>query len=419
MGAVASVVVAVSGVISLICSSIPGDNPTHNNIGELNRLRREQAERERATQAARKKAERLEKEAEANAQQAREAEAAMEAAQAEAERLHRQAESVHVDAQQREQEIRERAREELDAAQREALRQQRRAEEQNRLAIEAQRAAEDAARLAANEAKAALEVNAELERQLREGIQPVLLPSTEEFEAAKRRIGYRDGLYHFAVAGTAGSGKSSLINALRGLRNNDAGAAETGVTETTLSVSRFPDPNPKSPIVWYDIPGAGTLKVPDWQYFNDQGLYVYDALIVLTDNRFTQTDIAILRNARLFHIPCYIVRSKADVHIRNVMLDAGYDSDDEDQDARSRKEMTDAAQMHYVSATEKSVKENLRTANLGEQRVYIVSNLTMLRVSRCVTKGYTPEVTRGIIHELELLRDVLEQAYQRRGVVKR
>ncbi|KAJ6488469.1 hypothetical protein C8R47DRAFT_1215714 [Mycena vitilis] len=173
-----------------------------------------------------------------NAERAREAQAAMEAAQAEAERFRKEADQAR--------EIRSEARRAAEAAQQEALRREQLAEEENGRAVEAQRVAEEAARLAAAEARAARE-GKEVERQLREGIQPVVMPSTADLEAAKRRIQYRDGLYHFAVAGIAGSGKSSLINALRGLRNRDAGAAATGVTETTLSVDRFPDSD------WYDF----------------------------------------------------------------------------------------------------------------------------------------------------------------------
>ncbi|KAJ7023518.1 hypothetical protein C8F04DRAFT_1213270 [Mycena alexandri] len=331
----------------------------------------------------------------------------MEAAQAEAERIRRDAENARVAAEQaaeserheadrREQEIREEARRAMEAAQQEALRQQQLVEEENRLAAEAQRAAEEATRRAADEARAALEANAELKRQLSEGIQPVVMPSVADLEHAKRRIGYRyrDGLYHFA----------------------DAGAAATGVTETTLRVTRFPDSDAKNPFVWYDIPGAGTLQVRDWQYFNEQGLYVFDALVVLLDNRFTMTDIAILRNARLFGIPCYIVRSKADSHLLNVMRDMGYESDDEEQDAQSRATLEYAAREHLVSATWQNVRDNLRGANLPEQRVYIVSNSTMFSV----TKGnVTTKMAKKIIDEFEFLRDLLGDAYKRRGGVEK
>lgn len=179
--------------------------------------------------------------------------------------------------------------------------------------------------------KTAQQAQQEAEERLRKGIQPVVIPNPEEVAAAKARVQYQDNLFHFAVAGVAGSGKSSLVNAIRGLRNSDTGAAPTGVVETTAAIGRYRDSNRRLPFVWYDIPGAGTLNQPGWQYFNNQGLFVFDCIIVLVGDRFTQTDLAILENCRRFQIPTYIVRSKADFHICNLMNDMGYDSDDDDE----------------------------------------------------------------------------------------
>ena len=60
------------------------------------------------------------------------------------------------------------------------------------------------------------------ERQLREGIRPMILPTMAQVEATKERLQYK-GLFHFAVVGIAGSDKSSVVNAFRGLRNNSPG----------------------------------------------------------------------------------------------------------------------------------------------------------------------------------------------------
>ncbi|KAI6015395.1 hypothetical protein BKA83DRAFT_14329 [Pisolithus microcarpus] len=171
----------------------------------------------------------------------------------------------------------------------------------------AQAAAEKAAREAAEYAHAAREVQ-EAEECLQRGIQPVIIPMLDEIATVKTRVQYEQGHFHFAIAGVAGSGKSSLINATRGVENRNQDAAETGVVETTVTTGRYPDPNPDLPF----------------------GLFVFDCVIVLFDNRFTETDIAILTNCRRFQIPTYIIRSKADVHIRNIIYKDGYDNDRDD-----------------------------------------------------------------------------------------
>ncbi|KAI6034696.1 interferon-inducible GTPase-domain-containing protein [Pisolithus microcarpus] len=295
------------------------------------------------------------------------------------------------------------------AAKAEAERKWAAAEEERRKAEAARADADRATRAAQEEAKKATAAKEEAEKRWKAGVQPVVTPSLDELGKAKRRIQYMEGVFHFAVAGVAGSGKSSLINAFRGLRNRDASAAATGVTETTLSMARYPDSNPQHPFVWFDIPGAGTLKIPDWQYFNAQGLYVFDCIIVLFDNRFTMTDVAILSNAKRFKIPTYIVRSKADQHIRNLMRDMGYDSDQDDEDDPGRRaRLLTAARKQYIEQTRKSVKTNLENAGLPDQRVYIVSNDNVLGM----VKGNTP---RRAIDELNLLTDLFTEAHVRRG----
>ncbi|TFY57755.1 hypothetical protein EVJ58_g6835 [Rhodofomes roseus] len=192
--------------------------------------------------------------------------------------------------------------------------------------------AREAAEAAAAEARAQQET---AERLLREGARPVVVPSVEQFREAKQRLEYQEGYTHIAVTGVAGSGKSSLINALRGLNNGERSAAPTGIVETTSTIAHYPDPDPKKRVVWYDVPGAGTLTVPDWVYFTDQGLYVLDCILVLFDSRFTATDVAILRNCERFRIPAFVVRSKARQHVRNLVVDMGdNDSDSETEDGQ-------------------------------------------------------------------------------------
>lgn len=69
----------------------------------------------------------------------------------------------------------------------------------------------------------------------------------------------RDIIY--GVMGSSGSGKSSFINAMRGLKGQDAGAAKVGVCETTTEPTLYKDPrNPN--LVYCDLPGVGTPNYP-------------------------------------------------------------------------------------------------------------------------------------------------------------
>ncbi|KAG2105094.1 interferon-inducible GTPase-domain-containing protein [Suillus discolor] len=270
---------------------------------------------------------------------------------------------------------------------------------QERDATADQEATDALKKVAEERVKMANAAKEEAERKLKEGIQPVVTPTPEEVSAARQRVQYDEDLFHIAVTGVAGGGKSSLINAFRGLRNKDTGSAATGVTETMLVTARYASSNMEQIYAWYDIPGAGTLKIPDWQYFHAKELYVFDGIIVLFDNHFTMTDIAILANCKHFKIPTYIVRSKADQHICNIMNDMGYYSGDDESEDR-KKTLYRAAQEQFIQQTRQSVKDNLESANMPDQRVYVVSNKTMLDV----VKGKQPP--ENIIHEIELLSDL-------------
>ncbi|KAG9317834.1 P-loop containing nucleoside triphosphate hydrolase protein [Chiua virens] len=296
----------------------------------------------------------------------------------------------------------------LAAAREDAEKAQKAADEQRIAAEIAAALGQEIVRTAAEEARKASEAKAEAERRLKEGIQPVVTPTLEELTAAKKRIQYEEGRCHIAIVGISGSGKSSLVNAFRGLHGRDPRAAAAGVTETTLHLTRYADTNSDYPFVWYDTPGAGTLKCPDWQYFNDQGLYVFDSIIVLSEKRLTLTDIAILMNARRFNIPTYIVRSKADQHIRNVMMmDMGYDSErDGEEDAERRNQLYKAAKKQFIEKTRENVKSNLEVANLPNQRVYIVSSNTLLH-------AVLNEMPNNAIDEVDLLNNLLGEIHRR------
>ena len=189
-------------------------------------------------------------------------EAATHAAREEAAQLAREAQEER----DRAQKICEDAGKEIAAMREEVKRAQRVADEQCRESEAGKAAADEMAHTAAEETREAIEARQEAERCLKEGVQPAVIPSPAEVAAAKWRVQYKEDRFHFAIVGISGSGKSSLVNAFRGLRSRDAGAAEVGVTETTLQMTRYPDANPDRPFVWCDIPGAGTLKCRDWQY---------------------------------------------------------------------------------------------------------------------------------------------------------
>ncbi|KAI5840341.1 interferon-inducible GTPase-domain-containing protein [Morchella snyderi] len=257
---------------------------------------------------------------------------------------------------------------------------------------------------------------AQLEAEERFG-GPLRWPTREEFQETLNKTQYDSSRFHFAIVGRAGCGKSSLINAFRNLGKGDHGAAPTGTTETTLETARYPDLGTELPrkwMVWFDIPGAGTQRIPHKDYFVKQGLYVFDLIILAIGDRFEEIDARIMEDCARFKVPVFIVRSKADMHILNTMKEHNGDC------AR----ITDDPALYgtcregFVTESQKTVSEGLARQKLPDQHVYVVSrdvlrrtyNSALHRHRRLPDWGREPEA----IHESQLVKMILTAAVKRR-----
>jgi len=126
-----------------------------------------------------------------------------------------------------------------------------------------------------------------------------------------------------AVTGKTGSGKSSFVNALRGVSEEDDGAAPTGVTETTMKATMYEHPMPNVKI--WDLPGIGTPNFKADRYLKDVKFDTYDFFIILSSERFMQNDIMLAKEIRKRKKSFYFVRSKIDNDIRAEEKKKGFD----------------------------------------------------------------------------------------------
>lgn len=241
-------------------------------------------------------------------------------------------------------------------------------------------------------------------------VQPIQWPTEGEFRIAREKVQYDPLKFHFAIVGKAGSGKSSLVNSFLNLDAIDDGAAPTGITETTQEIGRYQDPGTQLPrpwTVWFDVPGAGTQRVSHWQYFTKQALFVFDIIILTIGDRFEETDCEIVRSCIEFKIPFFIVRSKADQHIRNMM-----EEDSRYSGSFDSGEYYESCRQEFISESKGMVSEELERASLPNKTVYCVSKRA-LRNAYNGSLEESSEVDDGS-PEISLVKELMLAAYQRR-----
>ncbi|XP_041497264.1 interferon-inducible GTPase 1-like [Microtus oregoni] len=121
---------------------------------------------------------------------------------------------------------------------------------------------------------------------------------------------------NIAVTGESGAGKSSFINALREVGDDERDAAEVGVIETTMKITSYKHPKIENLIIW-DLPGVGTLNFPPKDYLKKVEFQKYDFFIIASATRFTKHEIDLAKAIKRMGKNYYFVRTKVDFDIDN------------------------------------------------------------------------------------------------------
>ncbi|XP_062321622.1 interferon-inducible GTPase 5-like [Osmerus eperlanus] len=172
-------------------------------------------------------------------------------------------------------------------------------------------------------------------------------------ETAKKELDLMNNVtLNIAVTGESGVGKSTLVNALRGVREGEIGSAETGVTETTMMATRYTHPSMTNVFIW-DLPGIGTPNFKAKTYLKDVCFETYDFFIIIGTVRFKENDLKLAKEIKKRKKMFYFVRSKID----------------HDISAEARKQNFNEEKV--LNQIRLSCKDNLRT--IGNPDVFLIS----------------------------------------------
>ncbi|XP_060113563.1 interferon-inducible GTPase 5-like [Heteronotia binoei] len=156
-----------------------------------------------------------------------------------------------------------------------------------------------------------------------------------------------------AVIGEAGCGKSSLVNALRGVAAGESGAAPTGVTGTTKKATVYPLPSVPYLYLW-DLPGVGVTE----EDVSHLDLSRYDFFLLVASERYKHAHSCLARAIATAGKEAFFVRSKIDV------------------DTETRPGSPPVPKEELQEQVRKSCKEALKKDGIVSPQVFLVSSLT-------------------------------------------
>ncbi|XP_052794725.1 interferon-inducible GTPase 1-like [Mya arenaria] len=161
----------------------------------------------------------------------------------------------------------------------------------------------------------------------------------------------------FAIIGESGSGKSSFINEMLGITSDDPYAAKIGCNECTPACQEFRHPCKKT-LSFIDLPGVGTPNFPKESYLKAVKIESFHFFILITQCRFKENDLWLVKEITKREKHFYFVRTKIDVDV----------SSDKKAHPRSHNRVKLLKEIRTKTA------EQLKSINIGPNNVFLIDN---------------------------------------------
>ncbi|XP_032703927.1 T-cell-specific guanine nucleotide triphosphate-binding protein 2-like [Lontra canadensis] len=165
---------------------------------------------------------------------------------------------------------------------------------------------------------------------------------------------------NIAVIGESGAGKSSFINALLGVGQDDENAAHTGPVEITLERAKYEYKKFPNVMLW-DLPGLGTTLLPWHEYLQKMKFGQYDIFIIISAVHLKMNDLDLAIAIRKMKKHFYFVRTKVDLDLNHLRTSK--------PSTFNRDEILQRIRNDYVT--------HLENVNMGDTQIFLVSSLEL------------------------------------------
>uniref|UniRef100_A0A3P9DSK2 IRG-type G domain-containing protein n=1 Tax=Maylandia zebra TaxID=106582 RepID=A0A3P9DSK2_9CICH len=153
---------------------------------------------------------------------------------------------------------------------------------------------------------------------------------------------------NIAITGESGAGKSTFINAFRGIGDEDDGAAPTDFAESSKDPIPYFHPDYPNVSLW-DLPGIGTPKYPADKYLRSVPFKKYDFYIIISADHLTENDVKLAKEIQRMMKKFYFVHSKTD---NDINVGKKKDFTAEGTLSKIRKNCIESPQVFLVSSFE-------------------------------------------------------------------
>ncbi|XP_025030043.1 interferon-inducible GTPase 5-like [Python bivittatus] len=165
-----------------------------------------------------------------------------------------------------------------------------------------------------------------------------------------------------AVTGEVGAGKSTFVNAVLGINDEDFHAAKTGVVETTTLPTPYHHPHLPNVRLW-DLPGIGTPCFQAKKYLQLVGFEKYDFFIIVASERFRENHAELARAVGAMGKRFYFVRSKID----------------QDLQASQQRRPSFFQEVQVLKEIEADCTRQLKNESLENPKVFLISSFELHR----------------------------------------